>query len=151
MQVVFSEVGYVDNEVEQQTDQNWGNVCSTIILKDEYRKGLKGLEDFSHVLVITYLHESEFNIEKHLQRHPRNLSDMPLVGIFSQRAKNRPNPIGVTAVEIIEINKGNLVVKGLDAIKGTPVLDIKPYYPMYDIVDNARIPDWVEILMTNYF
>jgi tRNA-Thr(GGU) m(6)t(6)A37 methyltransferase TsaA len=151
MQVVFSEIGYVDNEVEQQTDQNWGNISSTIILKDEYRKGLKGLEEFSHVLVITYLHEAKFNIEKHLQRHPRNLFDMPLVGIFSQRAKNRPNPIGVTAVEIIEVNEVSLIVKGLDAIKGTPVLDIKPYYPVYDIVKNARTPEWVDILMTNYF
>ncbi|HHX13060.1 MAG TPA: tRNA (N6-threonylcarbamoyladenosine(37)-N6)-methyltransferase TrmO [Clostridiales bacterium] len=151
MQVTFSEIGYVDNDVEQQIDENWGSVCSRIVLKDEYRNGLKGLEEFSHILVITYLHESKFSVERHLQRRPRNLSDMPLVGIFSQRAKDRPNPIGVTAVKIIEVNEESLVVEGLDAIKGTPVLDIKPYYPVYDIVQNARVPEWVERLMTNYF
>ena len=76
---------------------------------------------------------------------------MPEVGIFAQRAKHRPNPIGITAVELIERRGGVLVVKGLDAIDGTPVLDIKPYCPAFDSRPAARAPQWFETLMKNYF
>ena len=76
---------------------------------------------------------------------------MPKVGIFAQRAKNRPNPIGVTAVEIVSVGENCIEVKGLDAIDGTPVLDIKPYYPTYDQVASPVVPDWVNELMKDYF
>ena len=75
---------------------------------------------------------------------------MPLVGIFSQRGKDRPNRIGMTSVEIVSVEEGTLAVKGLDAIDGTPVLDIKPYYPAYDKKD-ASVPEWVDRLMAHYF
>ena len=75
---------------------------------------------------------------------------MPLVGIFSQRGKNRPNRIGLTSVEIIAVTDDTLVVKGLDAVDGTPALDIKPYYPVYDRKD-ATVPEWVDRLMEHYF
>ena len=75
---------------------------------------------------------------------------MPLVGIFSQRGKNRPNRIGMTSVEIVAVTDDTLVVKGLDAVDGTPVLDIKPYYPVYDRRD-ATVPEWVNRLMEHYF
>lgn len=76
---------------------------------------------------------------------------MPLVGIFSQRVKDRPNPIGITAVEIVKVEGDVLEVKGLDAINGTPVIDVKPYYPQFDKVDDSKVPEWVNILMQNYF
>jgi len=76
---------------------------------------------------------------------------MPKVGIFSQRAKHRPNPIGITTVQIVALKDGCLIVKGLDAIDGTPVIDIKPYYPQYDYVNDAVIPDWVNAIMEKYF
>jgi tRNA (Thr-GGU) A37 N-methylase len=75
---------------------------------------------------------------------------MPLLGIFAQRARHRPNRIGVTAVEIIEIRNNVIKVRALDAIDGTPVLDIKPYVPVYDRKD-ATIPKWMETLMKSYF
>jgi tRNA (Thr-GGU) A37 N-methylase len=76
---------------------------------------------------------------------------MPELGIFAQRAKHRPNPIGITAVELIGI-AGNVVkVKGLDAIDGTPVLDLKPYVPVFDRRDRAIIPEWMKRLMEGYF
>ena len=76
---------------------------------------------------------------------------MPELGIFAQRAKHRPVPVGITAVELIAV-AGNVVkVRGLDAIDGTPVLDIKPYFPAFDKIDDAAVPDWAEILMKNYF
>lgn len=99
---------------------------------------------------MTYLHEAKFIPEKHLIRRPRGLADMPLVGIFAQRAKDRPNPIGITAVRVVSVADGVLTVEGLDAIDGTPVLDIKPYYPAYDR-RNASVPEWVDRLMRDYF
>ena len=76
---------------------------------------------------------------------------MPEVGIFAQRAKHRPNPIGITAVELIELRGPVLVVRGLDAIDGTPVLDIKPYVPAFDSRPAAVVPIWIEELMKKYF
>ena len=75
---------------------------------------------------------------------------MPLVGIFSQRGKDRPNTIGATAVEIISVEEQFITVRGLDAIDGTPVLDIKPYYPVFDKRE-AVVPEWVNRLMEDYF
>ena len=75
---------------------------------------------------------------------------MPLVGIFSQRGKDRPNTIGVTAVEIISVEERFITVRGLDAIDGTQVLDIKPYYPVFDKRE-AVVPEWVNRLMEDYF
>ncbi len=76
---------------------------------------------------------------------------MPEVGIFAQRAKHRPNPIGITAVELIKVIGNVLTVKGLDAIDGTPILDLKPYYPEYDQIREPITPEWVNRLMKNYF
>jgi tRNA (Thr-GGU) A37 N-methylase len=76
---------------------------------------------------------------------------MPLIGIFAQRAKHRPNPIGITSVQIVSVQENSLKVRGLDAIDGTPVLDIKPYFPIYDLKDTATTPQWVDILMKDYF
>jgi len=75
---------------------------------------------------------------------------MPLVGIFFQRAKDRPNQIGMTSVKIESVMENCLIVQGLDAIDGIKILDIKPYYPMYDKKE-AKVPSWVETLMKGYF
>ena len=81
-----------------------------------------GLQNFSHAIIVTYLHQANYERGKHLQRRPRGQEDMPKVGIFSQRAKDRPNPIGITAVKIQNVNENYLEVQGLDAIDGTPIL-----------------------------
>jgi tRNA (adenine37-N6)-methyltransferase len=120
-------------------------------LQPEYIGALSGLEDFSHAIIITYLHQAKYEKEKHLQRRPQGLESMPEVGIFSQRAKDRPNPIGVTAVKIINVGNDYIEVQGLDAINETPVLDIKPYFPHYDKIDLPRVPEWVYRLMKKYF
>ncbi|HBA40826.1 MAG TPA: tRNA (N6-threonylcarbamoyladenosine(37)-N6)-methyltransferase TrmO [Deltaproteobacteria bacterium] len=109
------------------------------------------MEQFSHIIVIFFMHQSTFDLAADLVRRPRERPDMPLVGAFAQRAKHRPNPIGITTVHLIEVKGNVLKVKGLDAIDGTPVLDIKPYVPAFDSVPNARIPQWVERLMEGYF
>lgn len=76
---------------------------------------------------------------------------MPLVGLFAQRVKDRPNPIGITSVKLLDVKNNIITVQGLDAINGTPILDIKPYYPIYDKKEDATTPEWVNILMKNYF
>jgi len=144
-------IGHVESPVQAQTDEHWGNVESRIVLLPEYRTGLRGIEEFSHALIVTYLHQARFDPSKHLVRRPRGLADMPEVGIFAQRAKDRPNPIGITAVPIVGVESGILVVRGLDTMDGTPVVDIKPYYPAYDRVGSATVPEWVDSLMTDYF
>ena len=96
-------------------------------------------------------YKAKFDINKHLQRRPQNRNDMPVVGIFSQRGKDRPNQIGMTSVEIVTVTNDTLIVKGLDAIDGTAILDIKPYYPIYDCREDAVVPEWVNILMEKYF
>lgn len=148
--IIMKPIGYVKNDVENKKDISWGNDISTIILNEEYYNGLNGLEDFSHVIIIYYLDKARYDTEKHLQRRPQNRDDMPLVGIFAQRGKDRPNQIGMTSVQIVSVSNKELTVKGLDAINGTPVLDIKPYYPVYDQKD-AAVPKWVQQLMEHYF
>ncbi len=76
---------------------------------------------------------------------------MPEMGIFAQRARHRPNPIGVTAVELVRREKNRVWVRGLDAIDGTPVVDVKPYVPQFDAVESPRVPEWIERLMVGYF
>jgi len=149
--IMVNPIGLVESPVKDPVDENWGSVTSRIILKPEYGPGLLGLGDFSHVIVVTYLHKASFDPARHLQRRPRGLEHMPKVGIFSQRAKDRPNPLGITAVELLTVGGDHITVRGLDAIDGTPVIDIKPYYPQYDRVDSAVVPAWVEELMKHYF
>ena len=148
--MILEPVGWVKNDVTAKKDDSWGQVISSVVLDKQYASGLKGLEDFSHAIILFYLDQAQYQKEKHLQRRPQNRNDMPLVGIFSQRGKNRPNRIGMTSVEIIAVTDDTLVVKGLDAVDGTPVLDIKPYYPAYDRKD-ASVPEWVDRLMKHYF
>jgi len=142
-------IGYVVNEVDSPIDCGWANVESKIVLQEHLAPALSGLSDFSHLLVIFWMHKAPPTTT--LQRRPQNREDMPEVGLFSQRAKHRPNPIGITAVPLINISGRELVVRGLDAINGTPVLDIKPYYSVYDSPAGARVPEWVNRLMTDYF
>jgi tRNA (Thr-GGU) A37 N-methylase len=73
------------------------------------------------------------------------------MGIFAQRARRRPNPIGVMLVRSERVAGGSLYVRGLDAISGTPVLDLKPHFPVFDAPLGARTPEWVDGLMQGYF
>ncbi len=149
MTICLEPIGYVENAVNSAVDHDWATVESKIVLKEDLAPALAGLGDFSHVLVIFWMHEA--GPVKALQRRPQSREDMPEVGLFSQRAKHRPNPIGVTAVPIVSIDRNILVVRCLDAINGTPVLDIKPYYPAYDRPGEVTVPEWVDRLMINYF
>jgi tRNA-Thr(GGU) m(6)t(6)A37 methyltransferase TsaA len=144
-------IGYVLSPVKDTVDEKWGQVVSEIQVKLELAPGLKGLNSFSHILVVYYMHEATWSPEKDLIRRPQGRTDMPELGIFSQRAKHRPNAIGITAVSLVEVKGNSLRVRGLDAIDGTPVLDIKPYFPVYDRIESPVEPEWVSRLMEKYF
>ena len=147
----FEPIGIVKSTATEPVDENWGHIVSEIHLAEPLTPGLRGLEQFSHLIVLFCMHQATFNSTTDLVRRPRGRADMPELGIFAQRAKHRPNPIGITAVELIGI-AGNVVkVKGLDAIDGTPVLDLKPYVPVFDCRDRAIIPEWMKRLMEGYF
>jgi tRNA-Thr(GGU) m(6)t(6)A37 methyltransferase TsaA len=144
-------IGIVRSGVTEQRDTDWGDVRSSIEVSPEFAPGLRGLEEFSHAVIATYLHQAAFDPARHLQRRPRGLAHMPLAGIFAQRAKDRPNPLGITAVRILAVSSSSLEVQGLDAIDGTPVLDIKPYVPDFDAWHDATVPAWMSELMQGYF
>jgi len=151
MTLQIEPIGVVRNGVMGTRDEEWGRVVSEIQLRPELADGLRGLEQFSHVLVVAFLHEARFDAVTHLNRRPRDRSDMPVVGIFAQRARHRPNPIGITTVELKRVEGASLFVRGLDAIDGTPVLDVKPHVPEFDSPPHPRVPEWVERLMEGYF
>ena len=144
-------IGVVKNSIKDAIDDNWGDVVSRLLLEPHFAAGLRHLDQFSHAIVVTYLHRSHFDPARHLLRRPRGLATMPEIGIFSQRAKDRPNPIGITAVKIKEVGSDYVDVVGLDAIEGTPIVDIKPYFLQFDCIPAAKMPPWVDELMKDYF
>jgi tRNA (adenine37-N6)-methyltransferase len=144
-------IGFVRSPVIDPIDDGWGAVESKIVLEPDYRPGLRGLGDFSHVLVVALLHGASFDLARHLVRRPRGLAEMPEIGIFAQRAKDRPNPLGITVVSLVAVESDGIAVRGLDAIDGTPILDLKPYFPEFDSARDAVVPSWVGRLMRGYF
>ena len=151
MELPLRPIGFVRSSATEKVDESWGAVESRIELLPEYRAGLRGLESFSHALVIAYLHGASYEPARHLVRRPRGRADLPELGIFAQRAKDRPNPLGVTVVPIVAVEPDGLRVRGLDAIDGTPIVDLKPYFPDFDSAPGARVPDWVRDIMRGYF
>lgn len=149
--VTLQVIGTVRNGRESAADRNWGRLESAIELDPAFAAGLDGLEHFSHALVVFYMHLDPDREPPTLRRRPRGRADMPLLGVFAQRGRMRPNPIGVTAVEVVRVEAGRLIVRGLDALQGTPVLDLKPYFPAFDRREGARTPEWVGRLMEGYF
>jgi tRNA-Thr(GGU) m(6)t(6)A37 methyltransferase TsaA len=144
-------IGVVRCPVAEPRDDDWGSVVSEVCFDQDLTPGLAGVEQFSHALVVFWMHRSSFRAETDLVRRPRGRQDMPELGIFAQRAKHRPNPIGVTAVRVVGVRGSVVSVQGLDAIDGTPVLDFKPYVPSFDVREKATVPEWMQRLMEGYF
>ncbi len=120
----------------------WEEVESRVVLDEKYAQALTGLDDFSHVIVVFWLHLSE-PWEPEMIR-PGGFEDLPEVGTFSTRSPRRPNPIGLTVVELVDIEENVMRVRRLDAVDGTPVLDVKPYIHYGDRVEDFREPRWVK-------
>jgi tRNA-Thr(GGU) m(6)t(6)A37 methyltransferase TsaA len=146
-------IGTVDCERTEPLDDDWGDVVSTIALDAEQfgPDVLAGLSDFSHVDVVFVFDQVDKSKVNLGARHPRNREDWPLVGIFAQRAKGRPNRLGVTTCELVSVESLNVTVRGLDAIDGTPVVDIKPHVVEFGPRTEVIQPSWIGELMQNYW
>jgi tRNA-Thr(GGU) m(6)t(6)A37 methyltransferase TsaA len=114
---------------------------SEIYVNTNFHPALEGIEGFSHVFVLFWLHETTGEERETLKVHPRGRVDMPLVGVFAARSRYRPNPIGLTLCRLVKVEGAVLTVRGLDAYDGTPVLDLKPY-DCWDCASDARMPGW---------
>ena len=133
-------------------DDFWGGEEACIALAPGYpAEALQGLADFSHVEVLFQFHEVEPEKIVTGARHPRNNKAWPAVGIFAQRGKNRPNRIGSTICRILRVEGTRLWVAELDAIDGTPVLDLKPVMREFLPRDAVRQPAWATELMRQYW
>jgi tRNA (adenine37-N6)-methyltransferase len=138
--IVLNPIGYVKTTAKGEEVKDKASL-SQIILRNDLADGLSGISDYSHLFVLFYLNQVTDEQKKTLRVHPRGRMDMPLVGVFVARTMLRPNPIGLTLVELVKVDGNVLTVRGLDAYDGTPVLDIKTY-DFWDMAENIRVPDW---------
>jgi tRNA (adenine37-N6)-methyltransferase len=145
-------IGIVSSDRVEPIDDDWGGVTATItMLRPFDARSLVGLSEFSHVEVL-YLFHGVDPVSVHTgSRRPRGNPDWPDVGIFAQRAKDRPNRLGLCTCELVAVRGDTLEVRGLDAIDGTPVLDIKPYMAEFGPKRPVRQPAWSHELMAGYF
>lgn len=146
-------VGWVRGGRREAEDDGWDAETATIALDTNWLGGeaLQGLEAFSHAEIVYHfdrLPESEVVLTA---RHPRGNSDWPKVGVFAQRGRNRPNRLAVSVCRIVAVEETRLVVRGLDAIDGTPVLDIKPVMAEFLPRGEIRQPQWSRELMASYW
>ena len=146
-------IAWVRSPIATPADDCWRGTIATIEL-DTARftaDSLAGLDEFSHVDVVFLFHLLDPAGVLTGKSHPRQRADWPEVGIFAQRARNRPNRLGVTTCAIVKIEGTRLWVSELDAVNGTPVLDLKPHIPEFGARTPVRQPAWARELMRRYF
>jgi tRNA-Thr(GGU) m(6)t(6)A37 methyltransferase TsaA len=142
MDMVMEPIGHVRNNINASMREGWEEVASEIILNSNLEGTTEGLEQFSHIIVLFWMHQIPRQGSTPTKVHPKGRQELPLVGLFATRSPQRPNPIGLSVVRLLECQGNTLMVKGLDAINGTPVVDIKPYLPR-DLVVGSTSPEWV--------
>ena len=153
MSIVMTPIGRVEGGRDVPEDDDWGMSRAKIAL-DPARfdaEALMGLETFSHAEVVYVFDKVTDEQIVTGARHPRGNTAWPKIGIFAQRGKNRPNRIGVTVCRIVAVDGLNLEVEGLDAIDGTPVLDIKPVMSGFAPRGDHREPEWAREIMEQYW
>ncbi len=153
MSFVVEPIGHVRGGREAPDDDDWGASCAAIEL-DPLRftpNALLGLDAFSHAEIVYLFDRVSVETVETGARHPRGNAAWPRVGIFAQRGRDRPNRIGVTVARIVRVGGLMLELEGLDAIDGTPVLDIKPVMTGFLPRGDLREPDWARELMAGYW
>jgi tRNA (adenine37-N6)-methyltransferase len=149
---VVEPIAVVRSSRSEPIDDGWDRESTRIVLADRFdESSLAGLEQFSHIDVVYVFDRVPQDKIEVAARRPRGNPDWPLVGIFAQRGKNRPNRIGVTTCRLIGVNGRVLEVSGLDAIDGTPIVDIKPYLAEFAPRGEVRQPVWSRELMRGYW
>jgi tRNA-Thr(GGU) m(6)t(6)A37 methyltransferase TsaA len=137
-------IGIVRNKVRQppRSPYDLNKVVSEIEIDQSLTEALDNLDEFSHIIILYWMHKVTTEPPP-TKIHPKGKLELPLVGLFATRSPKRPNPIGKATVRLIKREGNVLTVRGLDAIDGTPVIDIKPYLPRHDSVARAKAPWWV--------
>jgi len=151
MDITLQPIAAVKNSRTVPIDDNWGEIVSEIELASHIpTEVFNTITDFSHLEIIFYF--DKVDDEKVVfSGHPRGNTAYPLAGILAQRKKDRPNKIGLCTVELLSHNGRTITVKNLDAIDGTPVLDIKPVFKEFLPKGEIKQPEWVADLMKNYW
>ncbi|WP_392392162.1 tRNA (N6-threonylcarbamoyladenosine(37)-N6)-methyltransferase TrmO [Stygiobacter electus] len=151
MEIKMQPIATIKNSRKDPIDDYWETIVSEIELADHIpTEAFDNISDFSHLEIIYYF-DKVVNKDIIYAGQPRGNLNYPLVGIFAQRKKDRPNRIGLCTVELLEHNGRTIKVKYLDAIDGTPVLDIKPVFKEFQPKGQIRQPIWVADLMKNYW
>jgi len=140
-EIKMKPIGYV-RRASKEKDVKDRSLISRIVIRKDLVEALEGIEDFSHVFVVFYMHKVSEKEKQTWKVHPRGRLNLPLLGVFATRTAFRPNPIGLTLVELLERKSNTLVVRGLDAFDGTPVIDLKPANSR-DMAANVRVPQWL--------
>jgi tRNA (adenine37-N6)-methyltransferase len=152
MSFAIDPIGYVRGARAVAEDDFWGDQEARIELTEAFTDAaLRGLDAFSHAEIVFLFDRVAPSDVVTGARHPRNNRAWPAVGIFAQRGRNRPNRIGTTICRVVRVDATSLVVAELDAIDGTPVLDIKPVMAEFLPRDAIRQPDWSHELMREYW
>jgi tRNA-Thr(GGU) m(6)t(6)A37 methyltransferase TsaA len=138
--IVLKPIGFVRTKAVGDEVKDKDRI-SQIVVNRELAEALEGIAEFSHLFVLFWLHEVICKERKALKVHPRGREDLPLLGVFATRTKIRPNPIGLTLVELMKVEGNVLTVRGLDAFDETPVLDLKPF-DFWDMAKDAKVPRW---------
>jgi tRNA (adenine37-N6)-methyltransferase len=151
MLITVQPIAFVKNVRTEPIDDNWSGIISEIELADHIpTEAFNGISDFSHLEIIFWFDKAKQQDIVYAGR-PRGNPAYPLVGIFAQRKKDRPNSIGLCTVELIAHKERIIVVKNLDAINGTPVVDIKPVFKEFQPKTEIKQPAWVGDLMKDYW
>jgi tRNA (adenine37-N6)-methyltransferase len=141
--VTYTPIGVVRNPVRKSRVDGWESVKSDIILREELEPALDAIEGFSHVIVVFHIDRVPEEAQR-LQIEVGNEEEPPRRGVLATRSQLRPNPIGTSVARVLHRRKNAIRVQGLDALDGTPVLDLKPYLPAYDAVADAELPAWAQ-------
>ena len=153
MEVTLEPIGFVVGGRAEPVDDKWGDVDATIVL-DGALVGPEAtvcLDEFSHLEVVYLFHLVDAAEVSLGARRPRGNPEWPEVGILAQRAKARPNRIGVSRCELVDVDGLKLRVRGLDAVDGTPVLDVKPFMVEFAPRGPVYQPAWASELMRSYW
>ncbi len=126
---------------EAEIKRNRRSIVSEVMIDKRYSKALDGIESYSHLFIIFFLHKVPLRETRILRIHPRGRSDIKKVGVFATRSRSHPNKIGLAVVKLLKRNGNSLKVQALDAINGTAILDIKPY-DYIDVQNRIRVPAW---------
>ena len=142
-EINLKSIGVAKNSEKDPRFGSFTGIVTEIVVDEKFTDALNGIEDYSHVIIVYWMDKVKNYVITH---RPQGNPDVPIVGIFACRCPPRPNPIAVSTVELMEHNGNKIKVRGLDILDGTPIIDIKPYWPIYDNVKDGKIPSWVNRL-----